>query len=39
MCVGDFTRVAEFLGHASAHTTRKYVAVTDDDVAAEVGDF
>ena len=37
--VGDFTRVAVFLGHSSVDTTRKYVAVTDDDVSAEVEDF
>lgn len=36
---GDFTRVAVFLGHSSVDTTRKYVAVTDDDVSAEVEDF
>ena len=39
MCGGDFTRVTGLLGHARADTTRKYVAVTDDDMAAEVGDF
>lgn len=37
--VGDFTRVAVFLGHSSVDTTRKYVAVTEDDVSAEVEDF
>ena len=37
--VGDFTRVAVFLGHSSVDTTRKYVAVMDDDVSAEVEDF
>ena len=37
--VGDFTRVAVFLGHSSVDTTRKYVAVTDDDVSLEVEDF
>jgi integrase/recombinase XerC len=35
----DFTRVGLFLGHASVDTTRRYVAVQDDDVAAEVEDF
>lgn len=37
--VGDFTRVAVFLGHSSVDTTRKYVAVMEDDVSAEVEDF
>lgn len=37
--VGDFTRVAVFLGHSSVDTTRKYVAVAEDDVSAEVEDF
>ena len=37
--VGDFTRVAVFLGHSSVDTTRKYVAVADHDVSAEVEDF
>lgn len=37
--VKDFTRVSLFLGHASVDTTRRYVAVTADDVAAEVEDF
>lgn len=37
--VGDFTRVAVFLGHSSVDTTRKYVAVQDDDVSSEVEDF
>lgn len=37
--VGDFTRVSLFLGHSSVDTTRKYVAVLDDDVADEVEDF
>ncbi|MFC5849246.1 tyrosine-type recombinase/integrase [Deinococcus petrolearius] len=32
----DFTRVALFLGHDSADTTRRYVKVNDDDVAAEI---
>lgn len=32
----DFTRVGLFLGHASVDTTRRYVAVQDDDVAQEV---
>ena len=32
----DFTRVGLFLGHASVDTTRRYVAVESDDVAAEV---
>ncbi|GGS28489.1 tyrosine-type recombinase/integrase [Deinococcus knuensis] len=35
----DFTRVGLFLGHASVDTTRRYVAVQDDDVAAEVEFF
>lgn len=35
----DFTRVSLFLGHASVDTTRRYVAVQQDDVAAEVEDF
>ncbi|EYB67291.1 phage integrase [Deinococcus phoenicis] len=35
----DFTRVGLFLGHASVDTTRRYVAVQDDDVAGEVEDF
>lgn len=35
----DFTRVGLFLGHASVDTTRRYVAVEDDDVAAEVEAF
>lgn len=37
--VRDFTRVSLFLGHASVDTTRRYVAVDPDDVAAEVEDF
>jgi integrase/recombinase XerC len=36
---GDFTRVSLFLGHASVDTTRRYVAVRRNDVAAEVEDF
>ena len=32
----DFTRVGLFLGHASVDTTRRYVAVQDDDVSQEV---
>ncbi|GMA14303.1 integrase (plasmid) [Deinococcus metallilatus] len=35
----DFTRVGLFLGHASVDTTRRYVAVADDDVQNEVEDF
>ncbi|MFC4453927.1 tyrosine-type recombinase/integrase [Deinococcus sonorensis] len=35
----DFTRVGLFLGHSSVDTTRRYVAVQDDDVAGEVEDF
>lgn len=35
----DFTRVSLFLGHASVDTTRRYVAVRRNDVAAEVEDF
>ena len=35
----DFTRVGLFLGHASVDATRRYVAVLDDDVAAEVENF
>ncbi|CAM3180710.1 Integrase/recombinase XerD [Deinococcus saxicola] len=30
---GDFTRVGLFLGHASADTTRRYVAVRADDLS------
>lgn len=37
--VGDFTRVAVFLGHSSVDTTRKYVALREDDVSAEIEDF
>lgn len=37
--VRDFTRVSLFLGHSSVDTTRRYVAVSQDDVAAEVEDF
>lgn len=33
--VGDFTRVAVFLGHSSVDTTRKYVAVMEDDIWGE----
>ncbi len=32
----DFTRVGLFLGHASVDTTRRYVAVQEDDLASEV---
>lgn len=32
----DFTRVGLFLGHTSVDTTRRYVAVQDDDVSGEV---
>lgn len=35
----DFTRVGLFLGHASVDTTRRYVAVQDNDVASEVEFF
>lgn len=35
----DFTRVSLFLGHLSVDTTRRYVAVQEDDVAAEVEEF
>lgn len=35
----DFTRVGLFLGHASVDTTRRYVAVLDNDVAEEVEHF
>nr|WP_246580984.1 site-specific integrase [Deinococcus aestuarii] len=35
----DFTRVGLFLGHASVDTTRRYVAVPEDDVTNEVEDF
>ncbi|GGL13161.1 tyrosine-type recombinase/integrase [Deinococcus radiotolerans] len=35
----DFTRVALFLGHASADTTRWYVLVDEDDLTAEVEDW
>lgn len=35
----DFTRVGLFLGHASVDTTRRYVAVAEDDVSAEVEGF
>ncbi|AFD28248.1 Phage integrase (plasmid) [Deinococcus gobiensis I-0] len=36
---GDFTRVSLFLGHSSVDTTRRYVAVRRNDVAAEVENF
>lgn len=36
---GDFTRVRLFLSHASVDTTRRSVAVCQDDVSAEVKDF
>ncbi len=32
----DFTRVAIFLGHESADTTRRYVALDEDDLSLEV---
>ncbi|WP_237725057.1 tyrosine-type recombinase/integrase [Deinococcus alpinitundrae] len=32
----DFTRVGLFLGHASVDTTRRYIAVQDNDVSQEV---
>ncbi|RJF75585.1 site-specific integrase [Deinococcus cavernae] len=35
----DFTRVGLFLGHSSVDTTRRYVAVQDNDVADEVEDW
>lgn len=35
----DFTRVGLFLGHSSVDTTRRYVAVQDNDVAGEVEDW
>ncbi len=35
----DFTRVSLFLGHSSVDTTRRYVAVSDHDLAAEVEDL
>lgn len=35
----DFTRVGLFLGHGSVDTTRRYVAVEDDDVQQEVEEF
>lgn len=35
----DFTRVGLFLGHASVDTTRRYVAVEEDDVTQEVEEF
>lgn len=35
----DFTRVGLFLGHSSVDTTRRYVAMPDNDVASEVEDW
>ena len=35
----DFTRVGLFLGHSSVDTTRRYVAVQDNDVANEVEEW
>lgn len=35
----DFTRVGLFLGHSSVDTTRRYVAMEDNDVQNEVEDF
>lgn len=35
----DFTRVGLFLGHSSVDTTRRYVAVQENDVASEVEDW
>ena len=35
----DFTRVGLFLGHSSVDTTRRYVAVAENDVQSEVEDF
>ncbi|UBV45440.1 tyrosine-type recombinase/integrase (plasmid) [Deinococcus taeanensis] len=35
----DFTRVGLFLGHSSVDTTRRYVAVAENDVQNEVEDF
>ena len=35
----DFTRVGVFLGHASVDTTRRYVALEENDVQNEVEDF
>ncbi|MBB5365219.1 tyrosine-type recombinase/integrase [Deinococcus humi] len=35
----DFTRVGLFLGHASVDTTRRYVALEENDVQSEVEDF
>lgn len=35
----DFTRVGLFLGHSSVDTTRRYVAVQDNDVSSEVEDW
>lgn len=36
---GDFTRVGLFLGHASADTTRSYVAVRANDLSVQVADW
>ncbi|MVN85646.1 tyrosine-type recombinase/integrase [Deinococcus sp. HMF7620] len=35
----DFTRVGLFLGHSSVDTTRRYVALEENDVQSEVEDF
>ncbi len=35
----DFTRVGLFLGHSSVDTTRRYVALEENDVQNEVEDF
>nr|WP_157460937.1 site-specific integrase [Deinococcus arboris] len=35
----DFTRVGLFLGHSSVDTTRRYVALEENDVGNEVEDF
>jgi len=35
----DFTRVGVFLGHSSVDTTRRYVALEENDVQSEVEDF
>ncbi|ADV67479.1 tyrosine-type recombinase/integrase [Deinococcus maricopensis] len=35
----DFTRVGLFLGHSSVDTTRRYVAVQEDDVSGELEHF
>lgn len=37
--VGDFTRVASFLGHEQVDTTRRYVALPEDDVSGVIEDF